>query len=98
MVETYPQQRMNGTGFTALVNPLGDALGEVEPRFGDARVDDKSDVAKRVEALSCDVAVLRCPGHRGVRARYFSRGDLGRVTPLVPPGLRPRPRVRYFGT
>ena len=32
---------MNGTGFTALVNPLGDALGEVEPRFGDARDDNR---------------------------------------------------------
>ena len=73
MVETYPQQRMNGTSFTALVNPLGDALGEVEPRFGDVRVDNKSDVAKRVEALSCDVAVLRCPGIAAF-GRDISRG------------------------
>ena len=40
-----PQRR----NFIALVNLLGDELGEVEPRFGDARVDDKSDVAKRVK-------------------------------------------------
>ncbi len=98
MVETYPHQRMNGTGFAALVTPLGDALGEVEPSFGDARVDDKSDVAKRVEALSCDVAVLRRA--RGIAAfgRYISRGATSEELHLVPPGLRPRPRVRYFGT
>ena len=49
------------------------AAADERHRFGDARVDNKSDVAKRVEALSCDVAVLRCPGIAAF-GRDISRG------------------------